>query len=103
MHTNGYQPVLAHPERYDYLQGNQSLIEKLKDMNVLFQLNMLSLSGYYSEAVKKMARYLLNEDVIDLIGTDCHNLHQADVIGKSLNTRGIRLLEGKEFLNATLL
>lgn len=103
MHTNGYQPVLAHPERYDYLQGNQSLIEKLKDMNVLFQLNILSLTGYYSAGIKTMAQYLLKKDTIDLIGTDCHNPLQVELIMKSLNSKNLKPLEGKIFLNASLL
>ena len=103
MHTNGYQPVLAHPERYGYLHGDESLVEQLKGMNVLFQMNVLSLTGYYSSEIKRMARYLLKENTIDLIGTDCHNAHQVEVIVKSLNTKNLKYLEGKSFLNPTLL
>ncbi len=103
MHTNGYQPVLAHPERYGYLHGDESLVEQLKGMNVLFQMNVLSLTGYYSSEIKRMARYLLKENTIDLIGTDCHNAHQVEVIVKSLNTKNLKCLEGKSFLNPTLL
>jgi protein-tyrosine phosphatase len=78
MNTCGYQPVLAHPERYIYLQSNLSLIEQLKNMNVLFQVNLLSLFGYYSPEVKKNARNLIKLNAVDLIGTDCHSALQAD-------------------------
>ncbi len=80
MNTNGYQPVLAHPERYVYLLSNRNLIEKLKSMNVLFQINLLSLFGYYSNEVKKSAQFLLKLNAVDLIGTDCHSALQADEI-----------------------
>jgi tyrosine-protein phosphatase YwqE len=102
MNTNGYQPVLAHPERYIYLQSNKKLIEQLKNMNVLFQLNMLSLHGYYSPEIKKNAQNLLKMNVIDFIGTDCHSALQADEIMKLMNKKN-RQLSSLNVMNKTLL
>ena len=103
MNTNGYQPVLAHPERYIYLQSNVKLIEQLKNMNVLFQLNMLSLFGYYSADVKRNALNLIKMGVVDFIGSDCHSALQANEIIKQVHTKRNRALFSLNVLNRTLL
>ncbi|NJN25181.1 MAG: capsular biosynthesis protein [Cyclobacteriaceae bacterium] len=103
MNTNGYRPVLAHPERYVYLQGNWDLIQKLRSMNLLFQLNMLSLTGFYSNEVKRLARELLQAGMIDFVGTDCHSAYQADIIaGKSMQKHA-KAFDAPHILNRTLL
>ncbi|MCK5208817.1 MAG: capsular biosynthesis protein [Cyclobacteriaceae bacterium] len=103
MNTQGYQPILAHPERYSYLQGSQKLLEKLKDMNLLFQMNILSLTGFYSLEVKKFARQLQKANLIDFVGTDCHNALQAEEILKRMNNRDIKFFSSQNILNQSLL
>lgn len=103
MNTHGYQPILAHPERYTYLYGNQKLLEKLKNMNLLFQLNMLSLTGFYSVESKKFALKLLKENLIDFVGTDCHNALQADEILNQANNKHFRMFQSENILNRSLL
>jgi tyrosine-protein phosphatase YwqE len=71
--TNGYQPVLAHPERYFYFHKNFKGYKKLKDLGFLLQVNLLSLTGYYGKEAAGAARYLLDEGLIDLAGTDLHH------------------------------
>ena len=103
MNLNGYKPVLAHPERYLYLQSNLSLIEELGDMNVHFQLNLLSLSGYYSKSVKKVSKILIEQGKIDFIGSDCHNILQFNSLKRSINTRFSEKLAKLNLLNDQLL
>jgi protein-tyrosine phosphatase len=103
MNARGYRPILAHPERYDYLYGNKKLIEKLKDMGLLFQMNMLSLFGFYSIETKKFAIKLLKENMIDFIGTDCHNAFQADEILKKANYKHVKYFSSQNILNKSLL
>ncbi len=69
----GYRPILAHPERYNFYHGNFEKYEELKDRQVLFQLNILSLSGYYGKEIKKVAEKLLAAGMVDFIGTDMHH------------------------------
>ena len=102
MNTQGYQPILAHPERYSYLQSDQKLLEKLKNMNLLFQMNILSLTGFYSNEVKKFVVKLLKENLIDFVGTDCHNVLQAKDIYKKTNANYFNILNSQNFLNQTL-
>lgn len=69
----GYRPVLAHPERYIYLDKSNRRYEKLQDLGVLFQVNINSLSGYYSQQTKKKAEFLIENDMVSFLGTNCHN------------------------------
>ena len=72
----GYQPVLAHPERYLYLDMGR--YGSLKAAGAMFQRNVGSLEGLYGEAVSVRAEALLAEGLYDTIGTDLHNEKYAD-------------------------
>jgi protein-tyrosine phosphatase len=69
----GYKPVLAHPERYTFFQNNLNEYKKLKKAGCLFQLNLLSVMGYYGELVAKTAQTLLNSGLIDFASSDAHH------------------------------
>ena len=66
----GYRPLLAHPERYRYL--NEPSYERLYKMGLHFQLNLASLVGYYGETAQKKALWLLEKGWYSDFGTDCH-------------------------------
>ena len=68
----GYKAVLAHPERYYYLWKDFNRYYEFHDMGILFQLNIVSLAGYYSQNVKKIAEKLVDAGLIDFIGSDLH-------------------------------
>jgi tyrosine-protein phosphatase YwqE len=69
----GLFPIFAHPERYVYLTYNKGDYNRMKDLGMLFQLNLLSLSGYYGKDVQKKALVLLENNLIDFVATDMHN------------------------------
>lgn len=71
--TEGYQPVLAHPERYFYYHRNMDIYKKLKDLGFILQVNLLSLTGYYGKDVSKAAKYILDNGLAGLVGTDLHH------------------------------
>jgi protein-tyrosine phosphatase len=73
MQMQNYQPVLAHPERYSFLVRKKEVFDELKNAGCLFQLNLLSLSGYYGENVQHIAEYLLKKNYYDFAGTDLHH------------------------------
>ena len=66
------QPVIAHPERYEYAHGD--VYFRWKDKDYKFQLNLLSLAGAYGAPAYQKARYLLKEGLYDYIGSDMHGL-----------------------------
>jgi protein-tyrosine phosphatase len=78
--TKGYQLVLAHPERYLYLQGNMEKAEDLLDRGVLFQLNISSITGYYSKPAQQAANKLIDRGWVHLLGSDCHNAQHIKLI-----------------------
>jgi len=71
----GYKPILAHPERYLFYHNNVDAYHKLKKAGCLFQLNLLSVTGYYGENVAKTAQKLLSNNMIDFVGSDVHHLN----------------------------
>lgn len=85
--SQGYKPVLAHPERYSYVQNDPSILDDLVQRGVLLQLNIISLAGYYSKPVKKLAEKLIDQQKIHFIGSDCHNLQQFLALKEAMTTR----------------
>jgi len=81
----GYRPIMAHPERYGYYHGNYEAYTHLKDMGFLLQVNLLSLTGYYGKAVAKAAKYILDNDMADFVGTDLHHERHLDMLRSSGN------------------
>jgi len=73
LQSNGYNVVLAHPERYLFWQYDFGTIKKLKDRELYFQMNILSLTKIYSAEIHKMAVQLIKERMVDFIGSDIHN------------------------------
>jgi len=79
----GYQPVIAHPERYIYLGHSTDFYDELKDIGCLFQLNLLSLGNYYGKSVHGLAQYLIKKEYYDLIGTDLHHIRHLEALNNS--------------------
>ena len=72
----GFHPLLAHPERYMYM--DEENYEKLKDMGVRFQLNVGSLIGLYGETARKKAEKLLKKGMYDKFGSDIHRFRMME-------------------------
>lgn len=96
--AKGYHLILAHPERYRYMEEKD--YKKYKEQGLLFQMNLLSLVGAYGETARKKAEWLLSHDMIDFLGTDVHRLNTiANNI--QLNEVAHKLVENiKRFLSA---
>lgn len=73
LQLKGYQPVLAHPERYLYFAGNKGWYDHLRESGCLFQLNLLSFTGHYGREVRALAEYLVKKRYVDFLGTDLHH------------------------------
>lgn len=73
LESHGYNLVLAHPERYRFWTQKPASYEKLKDRGILFQININSLAGFYDSNVRKTAEWLIDNNMVDFVGTDTHN------------------------------
>jgi protein-tyrosine phosphatase len=83
LQLKGYQPVLAHPERYLYFGANKRWYEQLRDVGCLFQLNLLSFAGHYGPDSRQLAEYLVKRKYFDLLGTDLHSGKHLDMLRAS--------------------
>ncbi len=104
LQLNGYQPILAHPERYTYLAGNKSLYDEFKSLGCLFQLNILSLTGYYNKTAMDLAHYLIDQKYIDLLGTDLHHSRHLEALRSAGSAMPAisKLLDSGRLLNPSL-
>lgn len=99
----GYQPILAHPERYNYYHQNFKVYKEIKSAGCLLQLNLLSISRYYGEAVKSAALTLIKSGMYDLVGTDMHHerhLQALKMVAAKYDT--FDLLKDNPIKNATI-
>ncbi len=105
LQINGYQPILAHPERYLYFAEDKKKYDELHEAGCFFQLNLLSLTGYYGRGPLDLAEYLVKKKYVDLLGTDLHHdrhLHALRTAGL-LNDQVKFLLVTCSILNPSLL
>lgn len=93
LQSKGYRPILAHPERYRYLEEQTDWLEELKTMGVLFQVTVSSLVGYYGDAPQKMARRMIKNELVDFLGSDIHRMKHLPFLEK-----GLRLKEVQRFI-----
>ena len=66
--VRGYKPIVAHIERYHYLELKD--YDDIKKNGALIQVNSKS---FLNKAYKKQLKYLLKNKLIDFISSDCHN------------------------------
>ena len=101
LQLEGYKVVLAHPERYHYfrIQDYQDLVNR----GVFLQINWLALIGYYSLQIKNKTEDLIKRDMVSFVGTDCHNIHHAELY-KNCQTKKAwhDLYNSGKLLNSTL-
>ena len=65
-------PILAHPERYSFVQTDPELIYDLIDKGVLMQANYGSIVGQYGKKAQMIVQKFLENNMIHMLGTDAH-------------------------------
>lgn len=87
LQVRGLKPILAHPERYAYYYNQKKRYHELHNAGLHFQINLLSLAQAYGKQERKIAEYLIEEDLVDFIGTDIHKQSHIDAINSYLLTK----------------
>lgn len=90
ININNYQALMAHPERYPYYHKNYEAYNRLKELGFLLQVNLLSLTGYYGKIVAKAAKYILENNLADFVGTDLHHFNHLTAL---TDTKSIEIFE----------
>ena len=82
----GYKPILAHPERYTYYNSSDDY-SMLKDMGLYFQINSISMEGFYGKDVKKSVEKIINLGYVDFVGSDTHSMKYFNTYKTSLSNK----------------
>jgi len=100
----GYRVILAHPERYPYYyEKDFDSYTSLKDRSVYFQINLMSLSGKYGKGARAVAEKLIDENMVDFVGTDLHSAKHMESIKECMKEKYLdKILNYPKLLNRTL-
>jgi protein-tyrosine phosphatase len=71
--TNGFTPVLAHPERNDQVQKSSEPLDRLVRGGAVVQATAGSLTGEFGNAAVKTFHRLISEGLVSLLATDAHS------------------------------
>lgn len=99
----GYKPILAHPERYVYFASSPEKYHKLKEAGLLFQLNVNSTNDFYGKKTRLASKYLVDNGLIDFVGSDTHRPNYVEALEKSLNSKIFKNIEEKNLIKNSYL
>lgn len=98
-----YDIILAHPERYPYYSPNSETLAALKEQGIFFQVNVLSISGFYGEMAQKNALEYIRRGWVEYLGTDMHNTLYAQALSDATHNKKVqKVLKKNKFLNSEL-
>jgi len=104
LELRGIKPIFAHPERYSYYHQSFEQYEEIKNREIYFQVNLLSLSGYYGKEVKKTGEKLLERGMVEFIGTDMHHANHLQATKDFVSSKGFYdIVKHVPLLNSSLL
>jgi protein-tyrosine phosphatase len=86
----GHKPVLAHPERYQYMEVEE--LRGLREWGCNLQLNTISLTGYYGKSAKALAEALVDNNLVDFISSDMHHPKHAEALKHALRLPHVQRL-----------
>ena len=95
-------PVLAHAERYSYYYKDYKSIDDLIDRGCLIQVNINSIIGGYGKQAQKIAEYLIDNQKVHLLGTDCHNMRHLSSIKQAQGSKYYQKALDLPLINYTL-
>jgi tyrosine-protein phosphatase YwqE len=99
----GYNPIIAHPERYEFYMANKKAYHTLYDIGCILQVNLLSLIGYYGKAPMELSKYLIDNKLVKLVGTDIHNSRHIHGFNTFANNKHLKdLIQQDVLLNNNL-
>jgi len=101
----GLIPILAHPERYRYIQELDNEYLRMKELGILFQININSLAGYYGKDAYSKVSFLINKGLVDFIGSDTHHIKHINILDKTIKNKKLwkKIFNKNIILNERLL
>lgn len=102
MQVAGYKPIMAHPERYPFWYNDFDQYRLFRDNGVLLQINANSIGGYYGYDAKKIAEKLIDNNMVDLIGSDCHAMKHIEGLKRTQHEKYFHKVIGFNLVNKYL-
>lgn len=93
----GIIPIIAHPERYKFIQNDKEKISKLLEFDCLLQINIDSLIGKYGRKAQKIAKFLLKKNLVSFVATDTHYVSDPKKLKKAY--KKLKKIVGEEKYN----
>ena len=90
---NDYTPIIAHPERYRFYHNDFEKYYELERKGCKFQMNLLSITGYYGMDVLKISEKLLEKGYINFVGSDIHNIQHINGFSRKIKINNLKNLE----------
>lgn len=101
--SRGYVPVMAHPERYLYLQKSFAQVLELSQKGVLFQINAASLLSTADAEARNLAEKLIEYKLAAFVGSNTHKLAQLPQLKSAMAMPHYKLaVESSSLLNNEL-
>lgn len=99
----GYKLILAHPERYPYLNVHSAETRKMRDMGIAFQVNILSLNNFYGESAMRKGYEYIEKGMSEYLGTDTHNMRYIQALLETAENKEVqKVMKKYNFKNAEL-
>ncbi len=76
LRSAGYRPILAHPERHRQLANDPDQIGRLREQDLLLQVNAGSLSGRFGQRGQRVAELIVSRGWADFVASDGHDLEK---------------------------
>lgn len=102
MQIADYKPVLAHFERYSYYHGSIEKAVEYREKGVNIQVNLNSLTGHYGPEVRKQAQRLIDNGLVDFVGSDCHRIQHQLLLEEHLSDAYFHKLGSLNLKNQSL-
>lgn len=102
LQSMGLKPILAHPERYAYFHDDLEVLNHLLETGLMLQININSLTGYYSSAAKHTAMKLLDQKAVHFLGSDLHNEKHLLQLQKTIKSNLFQRCRQLDLLNSSL-
>ena len=82
----GYLTIIAHPERYSYIQRDIEIAQTMLELGCELQLDAGGLMAGLFSAERKIARKMLKEGMVSYIASDAHRPEDYAVFEKAQRT-----------------
>ena len=98
LRSNGYVPIIAHPERYEYFQKHPEKVMDYVKLGCLLQGNYMSLLGKYGKKAQKTLKILLKNNVIKFLCSDIHHSYN-DYHLPEAQKRVLKIVKDEDIVN----